>query len=84
MADAICSQCPARAVGRSGMCPSCWAAYMRDYRKREKIAHDRRAFIRGAQEMRAACVKQMREVGPGEMNGYTAATILQDLELPTA
>lgn len=73
----LCSQCHERPPGGHGqLCKVCVAEYMRGYRK---ISGGLK-FRKGVDAMRTAAIRKFEQIGPGEMNGYTAAQILKTCE----
>ena len=53
---------------------------MRDYRKNSAKAMRYRELRRGIELMRQAAVKVFKELGHGEVSGYTAADMLTVLD----
>lgn len=63
-------------------CAACQAAYMRDWRKTQRIRLERRHFLRGAEEMRARLASEFLRLEKRELNGNAAAEIVKRLCFP--
>lgn len=76
----ICSTCkgkPARKGQKT--CVDCHAAYMRDYRPRNRESIEDRAFQRGADAFRKQAIEVFTNLGRAEMNGVMVVDALIQL-----
>jgi hypothetical protein len=75
-----CSKCrDAEAEEGQRWCPACQAAYMREYRRTTSTRAVRAARRDGAQKFKERAIREFQRLTDREMNGLTAAAILEDL-----
>ncbi len=79
----ICSKCKKNEPpDGQRYCKPCRNAYMRTYRGTVVLRGIRKALRMGAEKFKARAVTRFQELGADrEMNGLTAAAIIEDLEV---
>jgi hypothetical protein len=59
-------------------CRECHAAYMREFRKSNLARKLDKAFLAGFSALRADLIESFKQIGKGEMNGYTGMEIVKN------
>ncbi len=77
-----CSKgCGLEAVEGQRWCAPCRRAYQREYRRTVAVKAVRSAKREGAERFKLRVIQEFERIGEREMNGLTAAAIVERMEL---
>lgn len=73
--------CGLEAVDGQRWCAACRRTYQREYRRTVAVKAVRSAKKEGAERFKARTIQEFQQIGEREMNGLTAAAIVERMEL---